>query len=228
MGSATSHPEIQLFAAGSPDTLDRTVDVAALSSWLAVRAIDRETRRLDSIERGEPPAALPASIPPPAGNASGRKPSRRIEPLSEVPTPGRDPRRLRQVQGQRSASAGCAAGLQCACGQPARCTAAAADRGSSSARRCAPAEAAAAAGADAAGCQSAAAGECLRSVVTSALRGRAAEPAESIQWNLMRRGAFVAAQARPVIRGFHREAWRQERSEEPRGRSSPRWSTIPG
>jgi hypothetical protein len=65
-GSATSRPEIQLFAAGSPDTLNRTVDVAALSSWLAVRAIDRETRRLDSIERGDPPPALPASIPPPA------------------------------------------------------------------------------------------------------------------------------------------------------------------
>jgi hypothetical protein len=58
-----SPPEIQIFAAGTPDALDRTVDVAALSSWLAVRAIDRETRRLDSIERGE---ATPASIPPPA------------------------------------------------------------------------------------------------------------------------------------------------------------------
>ncbi|MGA7718821.1 MAG: AsmA-like C-terminal region-containing protein, partial [Bradyrhizobium sp.] len=56
-----SPPEIQIFAAGSPDALDRSVDVAALSSWLAVRAIDRETRRLDSIERGE---ATPASIAP--------------------------------------------------------------------------------------------------------------------------------------------------------------------
>ncbi|MGZ5874585.1 MAG: AsmA family protein [Bradyrhizobium sp.] len=60
-----SRPEIRVFAIGSPDALDRTVDVAALSSWLAVRAIDRETRRLDSIERGEPTSALtPASIPP--------------------------------------------------------------------------------------------------------------------------------------------------------------------
>ena len=65
-GPATSRPEIQLFAVGSPDSLDRTIDVAALSSWLAVRAIDRETRRLDSIERGDPPRATPASIPPAA------------------------------------------------------------------------------------------------------------------------------------------------------------------
>jgi hypothetical protein len=87
-GPAASHPEIQLFAAGSPDALDRTVDVAALSSWLAVRAIDRETRRLDSIERGEPPPPLlPASIPPPAiALPSAGAP----EPV----LPGRDPRRF--------------------------------------------------------------------------------------------------------------------------------------
>ena len=66
-GSATRRPEIQLFAAGPPDALDRTVDVAALSSWLALRAIDRETRRLDAIERGEPPP-FPAALP--------RRPSR--------------------------------------------------------------------------------------------------------------------------------------------------------
>ena len=55
VGAAASRPEIWLFAVGAPNALNRTVDVAALSSWLAVRAIDRETRRLDSIERGEPP-----------------------------------------------------------------------------------------------------------------------------------------------------------------------------
>jgi AsmA-like C-terminal region len=102
LGSATSRPEIGLFAAGSPDALARTVDVAALSAWLAVRAIDRETRRLDSIEHGEvPPAALPASIPPPvlalppaaetAPDASAASPSG--QPLSDIPVPGRDPRR---------------------------------------------------------------------------------------------------------------------------------------
>jgi hypothetical protein len=96
-GSATSQPEIQLFAAGPPDALNRTVDVAALSSWLAVRAIDRETRRLDSIERGDPPAALPASIPPPAAappSAAAPDAVPAGQPLSEVPFPGHDPRRL--------------------------------------------------------------------------------------------------------------------------------------
>jgi uncharacterized protein involved in outer membrane biogenesis len=93
-GSGTSHPEIQLFAAGSPDTLSRTIDIASLSSWLAVRAIDRETRRLDSIERGERPAALPASVPP-AAAAPPDVPEAVAPDLSpsDVPIPGRDPRR---------------------------------------------------------------------------------------------------------------------------------------
>src|SRR4030081_968736 len=33
-GSATSRPEIQLFAVGSPDALDRTVDVGGVWSWV--------------------------------------------------------------------------------------------------------------------------------------------------------------------------------------------------
>ncbi len=70
--SGSSRPEIQVFAVGSPDALNRTVDVAALSSWLAVRAIDRETRRLDSIERGEPPPPMPASIPSPAAQPKAK------------------------------------------------------------------------------------------------------------------------------------------------------------
>jgi uncharacterized protein involved in outer membrane biogenesis len=96
IGAAASRPEIQLFAVGSPDALVRTVDVAALSSWLAVRAIDRETRRLDSMEREDPLSALPAltsppsAVPPSAAMPAAVAPD---QPLSEVPMPGRDPRR---------------------------------------------------------------------------------------------------------------------------------------
>ena len=95
-GQATSRPEIQLFAAGSPDALDRTVDVAALSSWLAVRAIDRETRRLDSIERGDPMLAFPASIPPAAAalpSPGAPEVAAPAQPLSEIPGRGLVPRR---------------------------------------------------------------------------------------------------------------------------------------
>jgi large subunit ribosomal protein L24 len=97
IGSATSRPEIQLFAAGPPDTISHTVDVTALSSWLAVRKIDRETRRLDAIERGEPPPVEPP-LPPPATAALPLPAAPEIVPPSpprvDVPLLGRDPRRL--------------------------------------------------------------------------------------------------------------------------------------
>lgn len=86
-GLSGAPPEIQLFAAGPPDKLSRTVDLTPLSSWLAVRTIDRETRRLDAIERGEPPpatAALPTLVSPEPEPAPS---------LTDVPMPGRDPRR---------------------------------------------------------------------------------------------------------------------------------------
>ena len=92
--STSGRPEIQLFAAGTPDAMTRSVDVAALSSWLAVRAIDHETRRLDAIERGEPPppSPTPISIPKDAVEDIGQP----AEPLTNVPLPGRDPRRAKQ------------------------------------------------------------------------------------------------------------------------------------
>jgi uncharacterized protein involved in outer membrane biogenesis len=88
-GSVTSRPEIQLFAIGTPDALDRSLDIAALSSWLAVRAIDRETRRLDSIERGDRPP-LPAAIRPPSA-AAAPDPAAPDQPLSGLPLPGHNP-----------------------------------------------------------------------------------------------------------------------------------------
>ena len=85
---ATGRPEIQLFAAGTPDAMSRSVDVAALSSWLAVRAIDHETRRLDAIERGEPPPPAPAPIAIPAEAVQDVLPPPSA-PLTQVPLPPR-------------------------------------------------------------------------------------------------------------------------------------------
>jgi hypothetical protein len=95
IGQESSRPEIQVFAVGSPDGLDRTVDVAALSSWLAVRVIDRETRRLDAIERGEaPPAATPASIPPAIALPPMTTPGAVLPGQPSLEVPGPDPHRL--------------------------------------------------------------------------------------------------------------------------------------
>jgi large subunit ribosomal protein L24 len=88
VSQASSRPELQLFVAGSPDALHRAVDVSSLSSWLAVRAIDRETRRLDSIERGEAPATS-ASLPSPGAGAAGSEAPAVDPPIAEVPAPAR-------------------------------------------------------------------------------------------------------------------------------------------
>ncbi len=63
-GVGNSLPELQVFAVGPPDRMTRAVDIAPLSSWLAIRAIDRETRRLDALERTAPPSI--AAVPPAA------------------------------------------------------------------------------------------------------------------------------------------------------------------
>jgi large subunit ribosomal protein L24 len=86
VGATSGRPEIRLFAVGSPDALDRTIDVAPLSSWLAVRAIDRETRRLDSLEHGDQPQANPASVPPPPALPSATTPLR-LPPKPKVSMP---------------------------------------------------------------------------------------------------------------------------------------------
>lgn len=87
-GSSNARPEVQLFLMGPPDRLDRTVDVAALSSWLAVRAIDRETRRLDLLERGssQSPAPVPAALPPPRNMPAIETPAANDVPTSSAPT----------------------------------------------------------------------------------------------------------------------------------------------
>ena len=41
-GSANDRPQVQIFAVGPSYAINRAIDVAALSSWLAVRSIDRE------------------------------------------------------------------------------------------------------------------------------------------------------------------------------------------
>lgn len=82
-------PEILVLLFGSPDKPSRTVDVAALSSWLGLRAIDRETRRLDAIERTNPllnpnRPAVPTPALPPAPQAVPPAPPP-ASPRVEVP-----------------------------------------------------------------------------------------------------------------------------------------------
>ncbi len=80
-------PEIRIDLNGSPDGLARTIDVAALSSWLGMRAVDRETRRLDQLERGVTPGSESDEL------WEEELPKADPLPSSEVKIPSRDPRR---------------------------------------------------------------------------------------------------------------------------------------
>jgi len=81
------HPEVQLLVGGTPDALTRVSDLSALSAWLTLRAVDRETKRLEAIEHNTqanrapdaatvvpptPPAPRPMTLvpPPPAAATS--------------------------------------------------------------------------------------------------------------------------------------------------------------
>ncbi|MBX9709623.1 MAG: AsmA-like C-terminal region-containing protein, partial [Xanthobacteraceae bacterium] len=85
LGTPTSRPQLQIFLHGTPDSLSRTVDLSALSSWLALRAIERETQRLDQLEgRGAPSAA-------------GGQPHSEAQPSAPVPVPAPNPRKRASV-----------------------------------------------------------------------------------------------------------------------------------
>ncbi len=107
-------PEILVLLFGSPDKPDRSIDVAALSSWLGLRAIDRETKRLDAIERSNPllnpgkpqePAPAP-QLAPPQRPAAAPPPPPRVEappppapPAAAPPLP--PPVEIRPAPGSR-------------------------------------------------------------------------------------------------------------------------------
>ncbi len=92
-------PQLEIFAVGTPDALAPTIDVSGLSSWLALRAIDRETRRLDAISSGGAAPSLPVTTPQPSPAPEVAKPAapKSVDtpqpPIADVPLPDSDPRR---------------------------------------------------------------------------------------------------------------------------------------
>ncbi|CAM5340869.1 Putative assembly protein OS=Afipia felis OX=1035 GN=NCTC12722_01357 PE=4 SV=1 [Afipia felis] len=91
-GAMKDAPDIQIFLRGTADRIERDVDVAALSSWLSLRAIERETQRLDALEKQ---GAWP--LKPPAPQTGAPAQSGTGLPPAEVKIPGTDPRRRAPV-----------------------------------------------------------------------------------------------------------------------------------
>jgi large subunit ribosomal protein L24 len=94
-GTAAGAPGLTIFLLGPPNALVRTIDVSSLSSWLAIRAIDRETRRLDELNRDPSQISLPQSSLP---VESPVKPDAAL-PSSDVRLPKANPRRRGSTPG---------------------------------------------------------------------------------------------------------------------------------
>jgi uncharacterized protein involved in outer membrane biogenesis len=73
---ADTRPEIGIVLKGPIETPKRTVDVAALASWLALRAVEQQSKKLDVLE-GRAPAssAQPAAVKTNADPAAPKLPS---------------------------------------------------------------------------------------------------------------------------------------------------------
>jgi AsmA-like protein len=79
------HPEIQILVGGTPDALSRTPDLSALSAWLTLRAVDRETKRLEAIERNTQANRAPDAAPATAPSASVPRPVTPAPPATAPP-----------------------------------------------------------------------------------------------------------------------------------------------
>src|SRR5712691_1357929 len=59
---ANTRPEVVIALKGPIDAPKRRIDVAALASWLALRAVEQQSKKLDALEGREPsPPAAPAT-----------------------------------------------------------------------------------------------------------------------------------------------------------------------
>jgi uncharacterized protein involved in outer membrane biogenesis len=70
-----SRPDIFMALKGPLTAPERTLDVSALTGWLTLRAIEKQTRQLRAIERAPPPPP-PAPLP---------RPKRKIAPMKSAP-----------------------------------------------------------------------------------------------------------------------------------------------
>ncbi|HYY37165.1 MAG TPA: AsmA-like C-terminal region-containing protein, partial [Xanthobacteraceae bacterium] len=75
-GPADTRPEIGIVLKGPIETPKRTIDVAALASWLALRAVEQQSKKLDVLEGRSPASSTqPAAVKTNADPAAPKVPS---------------------------------------------------------------------------------------------------------------------------------------------------------
>jgi AsmA-like C-terminal region len=82
---ADTRPEIGIALKGPIDAPKRTIDVAALASWLALRSVEQQSKKLDVLEGRAP--AEPAQPAPASANTQGDPPAQKSPPSAAKPKP---------------------------------------------------------------------------------------------------------------------------------------------
>ena len=73
--SANSRPEVLIALKGPVDAPKRSIDVTALASWLALRAVEQQSKKLDVLESRDPAARPASDADPPTAPAVQRAPA---------------------------------------------------------------------------------------------------------------------------------------------------------
>jgi large subunit ribosomal protein L24 len=104
-GATQGRPEIGIVLKGPIATPKRTLDVAALASWLALRAVEQQARRLDALESGREAVVDPAAaaapaltVPPAPAPIIRSEPSQKGAPSRAVRTVPELPERQQQTR----------------------------------------------------------------------------------------------------------------------------------
>jgi len=85
---ANTRPEIGIALKGPIDAPKRTIDVAALASWLALRAVEQQSKKLDVLEGRAPvPPPAPAAVNAPTSAAKPRPAAPAAERAQPLPPP---------------------------------------------------------------------------------------------------------------------------------------------
>jgi hypothetical protein len=85
--TSAGRPEISMQLKGAVATPVRNVEVAALTGWLALRAVEQQSKKLEAIERGGVPPAtssVPVAVPPPAALPERSPVLPRMRPAAEA------------------------------------------------------------------------------------------------------------------------------------------------
>jgi large subunit ribosomal protein L24 len=91
-GPAGTRPELTIMLKGPIEQPKRTLEVAALANWLALRTVEQQTRKIDALEAARevpglnPYAAAPSSMPPSSATAPAAPAVPAVPPKPRVTT----------------------------------------------------------------------------------------------------------------------------------------------